>query len=509
MIKRNKFKSLLLASALFGSCVGCAASDVAGVTTGDETAAPQDETTQDQSNPDETTNPESETSEVESWRPEGWTEQSHAKGVDADYERIFPNNDVQKIEITISAQQYESMLENMIELYGEAGQGSGGGPGPGGGGGGGGFSDEEPLFVPVNVEYNGLTWWNVGMRFKGNSTLSGSWRRGGKKLPFRLDFDEFEDTYEEIDDQRFYGFKKITFSSGANDDSLIREKLGGELFRDAGVKVARSSFYQIYLDVGDGNGKVYAGLYTMVEDLSDDFLKSQFEDDNGNLYKPDGSGADWQSFVEEGFVKKSNEEEADWTDIQNAIEALHAPQNDAESWRAELERHFNVGQYLKLLAVNQSIENWDTYGLMTHNYYLYANPSDNGRLLWLPWDLNECLQPSRGNAMSVLLDEVSDRWPVIRYLMDDPVYAAQYYEELASFLDGAFAIDKVHNRMDELHQLVTPYVIGEHGEVSPYTNLNNASAFETSLTEGSYALKPHVEDRHEAVEDALSLIGFE
>jgi spore coat protein CotH len=375
--------------------------------------------------------------------------------------------------------------------------------------GGGGFSDTEPSFVPVNVEYNGLTWWNVGMRFKGNSTLMDAWRSGGKKLPFRLDFDEFEDTFEEIDDQRFYGFKKLTFSSGAKDDSLIREKLGGELFRDAGVKVARSSFYRIYLDVGDGNGQVYAGLYTMVEDLSDDFLKSQFEDDNGNLYKPDGNGADWQSFIEDGFIKKSNEEDADWTDIQNAIDALHASQNDAEAWRTDLERHFNVDQYLKLLAVNQSIENWDTYGLMTHNYYLYADPSDNGRLLWLPWDLNECLQPSRGGGMSVLLSEVSDQWPVIRYLMDDPVYAAQYYEELATFLDGAFAIDKVENRMQVLHDLVAPFVSGENGEAYPYTNLSNTSAFETSLTQGNYALKNHLQDRHEAVEDALSSVGFE
>ena len=513
MIKPHKINNLMLTCALLASCFGCAASEIAGETEGDETTAPQDEITQEQdeqTTPGEITDPTGETSEVESWRPEGWAEQSHAKGVDADYERIFPNDVVQKIEITISAQQYEIMLDNMTELYGEAGQGSGGGPGGGGGGGGGGgFADEEPIFVPVNVEYSGLTWWHVGMRFKGNSTLMGTWRRGAKKLPFRLDFDEFEDTYEEIDDQRFYGFKKITFSSGANDDSLIREKLGGELFRDAGVKVARSSFYQIYLDVGDGNGKVYAGLYTMVEDLSDDFLKSQFEDDHGNLYKPDAGGADWQSFVEDGFVKKSNEEEADWTDIQNAIEALNAPQNNAESWRAELERHFNVGEYLKLLAVNQSIENWDTYGLMAHNYYLYADPSDGGRLLWIPWDLNECLQPSKGAGMSVLLSEVSDRWPVIRYLMDDPVYAAQYYEELAFFLEGAFAMDKVESRMNELHNLVAPYVTGENGEVYPYTNLSNASAFETSLTEGSYGLKNHLENRHEAVEDALSSIGFE
>ena len=57
-------------------------------------------------------------------------------------------------------------------------------------------------------------------------------------------------------------------SNGFKDDSLIREKLGGEIFRNAGVKVARSAFYRVYVDIGDGNGATYSGLYTMVEDLS-------------------------------------------------------------------------------------------------------------------------------------------------------------------------------------------------------------------------------------------------
>lgn len=499
----------LLVAGLCVTAFGCAESELPA----DESQS-ADETTDTNSDDGQNENTDSQpsenTAEIESWRPDGWGYESHDKDADADYERIYPDNEVQKLEITISSDRYAEMIENMTELYGEPGQNSGG-PGGGGPGGGGGFADEEPVFVPVTIEYNGLSWWHVGMRFKGNSTLQGSWRRGNKKLPFRLDFDEFEDLYEEIDDQRFYGFKKVTFSSGANDDSLIREKLGAELFRDAGVKAARSSFYRVYLDVSDGHGKVYAGLYTMVEDLSNKFLDSQFDDDNGNLYKPDGTGADWQNFNEAGFVKKTNEEEADWSDIENAITALHASRNDAEAWRTELERYFNVGQYLKLLAVNQSIENWDTYGMMSHNYYLYADPSDDGRLLWIPWDLNECLAPSRGQSggMSVLLDEISDRWPVIRYLMDDAVYAAQYYEELAGFLDGAFALNKVQSRMEELHDLIAPYVSGENGEVSPYSNLTNSSAFDSSLTQGNYALEPHVTDRHEAVEEALSSVGFE
>ena len=49
------------------------------------------------------------------------------------------------------------------------------------------------------------------------------------------------------------------------------------------------------------------GLYTMIEDPSDDMLEAQFGDDSGNLYKPDGEGAKWARFVQDSFVKKTNE----------------------------------------------------------------------------------------------------------------------------------------------------------------------------------------------------------
>ena len=445
-------------------------------------------------------------------RPEGWTTPSHSKGVEADYARIYPDDAVQRLDIIIDSATYAAMQDNMTDLYGASSSGGG----PGGGGPGGAMGDEEPSFFPVTIQYDGLTWWHVGMRYKGNSTLMSAWRRGIKKMPFRLDFDEFEDTYPEIDDQRFYGFKKITFSNGFKDDSLIREKLGGEIFRNAGVKVARSAFYRVYMDIGDGNGPVYAGLYTMVEDLSNKFLDSQFKDDGGNLYKPDGPAATWSSFSEEDFIKKTNEDEADWSDIQAAIEALHSRDQSPEAWREALEEHFNVRAYLRLLAVNQAMQNWDTYGAMTHNYYLYGDPDDQGRLLWIPWDLNECLLSARGGPAgsggfpggSILLDEVGADWPVIRYLIDDPTYAALYYDELNALLDGAFALEPLHARIDELHNLVAPYVVGETGEAYPYTNLNNPNAFEQSTEAGESALKPHIESRHEIVNDALRSVGI-
>ena len=244
----------------------------------------------------------------------------------------------------------------------------------------------------------------------------------------------------------------------------------------------------------------------MIEDPSNRMLDTQFDDDGGNLYKPEGAAASWEYFDELDFAKKTNEVGADWTDVIEAIDALHADRGDVASWRAGLERVFDVDAFLRCLALNQAMVNWDSYGFMSHNYYVYADPSRDGRLVWFPWDLNEAMlvrSGPGGDATSVMLDDIDERWPLIRYLLDDPVYRARYEAELRAALDGAFAIDTVQQQMDAYHALIAPYVVGADGEVAPYTFLASDSEFETSLTTGDNALKPHVEARHAAVLAAL------
>jgi spore coat protein H len=371
---------------------------------------------------------------------------------------------------------------------------SGGNPGTGGG-----HQISDPDYFPVTLEYDGDTWEHVGMRYKGNSSLNSSWPSGNHKLPFRLDFDEFEDDYPEIDDQRFWGFKKLTFANNFRDDSFLREKICGDIFREAGVPTAESAFYRIYVDIGDG--PTYWGLYTMVEDPSNTLLDSQFSDDDGNLYKPEGSGADWTTFTEGGFEKKTNEEEADWSDIIAAIEALHANGISEEDWRAGLEATFNVDIFLRWLAIHVMQQNWDAYGRSPHNYYIYGDPSDNGRLTWIPWDLNEAMTDTTSNStpLTIPLDTVSDNAPLIRYLIDDPVYSAQYRDELQAAIDGAYALDPLHQKMERLHTMITPYVVGEEGELEGYGSLHSENDFTQSLRGGPDALIDLSESRHEAV----------
>jgi len=429
-------------------------------------------------------------------RPSDWTVESHCSGGDADYETLFADDVVHRIDIVVAADDHQATMDDLASLL------SSGGPGA--------DLSEEPIWVPVSVGFAGKWWQQVGMRYKGNSSLRSAWQQGVRKLSFRLNFDRYEDDYPELDDQRFFGFKKMTFSNGFKDPSLIRDKLAADLFRQAGVPAARGAFARVFLDSGDG--PVYLGLYTMIEDPSNRMLDTQFDDDSGNLYKPEGEGAKWGVFIEEHFIKQTNEEEADWSDVRAAFDALHAVARVTApaQWRAELEATFDAPGFLRCLAMNQTMVNWDSYGFMSHNYYLYADPADTdhpGRLRWFPWDLNEAmLFEDRGPAAGageVLLESVSTEWPLIRFLLDDVTYLQLYADALQEMLDGAFAVDAVQASMQRYHDLIAPYVVGADGERAPYTFLTSDSQFDTSLSATQGGLLQHVVARHEAVQAAL------
>jgi len=425
------------------------------------------------------------------FRPAGWGEATHCKGEAPDYDLLFDDTTVQRIDIAIAASDFADMQTDLHEIVAA------------------GDWDLDPIYVPATIGHDGATWWEVGVRYKGNSSLHSAAREGIGKLALRLKFDAFEDENEDLLDQRFYGFKKMTFSNGYKDDSLIRDKLGGDIFRTAGLAVARSSFARIYVDVGDG--PTYWGLYTMIEDPSDEMLDSQFEDGSGNLYKPDGDGARLADFQADSMIKKTNEDEGDYSDVETLIEILN--NGSGEQWRASLEAVFDVDGFLTLLAVNQTIVNWDSYGWMTHNYYLYGDPSD-GLLKWIPWDLNESLITQGGGMMpggggmgadsdSVLLEEVSAQWPMIRRLLDDEVYNATYRERLLEVQTEAFASDATIALANRYHELISPYVVGEDGEIGGYTFLSSDTAFTTSITGGASAIAEHIVARHAAVNSAL------
>lgn len=364
-----------------------------------------------------------------------WTTETHAELASPNYEVVFNEDEVNKLYIVFTADEWSDMQADLADVVG----GNTGGPG---GGGGQEFSDQTPQYFAADVFFNGKQWYEVGVRYKGNSSLTAN----TGKLPLRFNFDRFEDDYPEITNQRFYGFKELAMSSGYQDLSLMREKSASDLFRSFGVPAVRTAFYEIYIDQGTGEYQ-YHGLYTMDEVVFDSFLKDYFGSNTGNCYKPDGDGAAFASsnFNLSDFELKTNEG-SNKSDIQAMYDALHASTrtSDPSAWKAGLEATFDVDGFLKYLAVNNVIQNWDTYGVMTHNYYLYNDPA-MGKLRWIVWDNNEAFGSGNGNrqAISLSMSEVGTDWPLINYIISNADYEASYKTYIKSFVSTSFAASQM------------------------------------------------------------------
>jgi spore coat protein H len=105
-----------------------------------------------------------------------------------------------------------------------------------------------------------------------------------------------------------------------------------------------------------------------------------------------------------------------------------------------------------------------------------------------------------GSPLSLGLTEIGDNWPLIRYLMDDPVYYQMYLDDLDEAVTTSFEPSKMETIYQRYHNLIEPYVTGQYGEQKGYTNLNSASSFTTSLDQ----LIQQVNSRYEAVMEFLT-----
>lgn len=456
-----------------------------------------------------------------------------------DYTKAFPQDRVPRLDIKITQKNWQAMVDDMTTLLGPFGKASasgstGGGDGSqalidackglkaadvcaawlagtaitgicseqssgltcapyGGQGGDVDLVHGQPNYVECDVKTEDRSWSHVGVRFKGNSSLALPWLRGIWKLPLHLNFDKYEDTYPETTDQRFYGFKSLSLSNGASDPSLLRAKIGTEVFVNAGIPAPATAFYRVFIDHGEG--PVYFGLYTVTENPSDtSFLETAFSNHKYNLYKPEGVGAQWATWAPDSLGEENNTDAPDTSDAKALFDALHANRSDPLKWRTNLEVHLNVDRFLHWLALNMVIQNWDSYGRMAHNYYLYAGKY--GEFQWIPDDQSYAFSLAPGAPdLSLGLSEVTADWPLIRYLLDDAEYLKVYRSYVAKAAEKDYEPTSAAKRFQSAHDLIKPYVLGAEGEIKGYTFLASDSDFESALA----ALVAHAKQRQQDV----------
>ena len=171
----------------------------------------------------------------------------------------------------------------------------------------------------------------------------------------------------------FHGHKRITLNNSIEDLSNVRQCLAYGLFAQAGIKAPRCNWAHV-----TAQGK-NLGIYAHVEAIKKPFLARAFGDDSGNLYE--GQVSDFNPGLVTTFELKTNERNADRTDLQAVLRALRA--SDDEVWDA-LSAVMDMDEFLTFWAMEVLVGHTDGYSGNQNNFYLYHDPDDD-LFHFIPW----------------------------------------------------------------------------------------------------------------------------
>ncbi|MDO5845569.1 MAG: CotH kinase family protein [Methanocorpusculum sp.] len=412
--------------------------------------------------------------------------------------KFFDADTVNTVNITISQENWESMLANPLA--------------------------EE--FHMCDVTVNGEVYTSVAVRTKGMTSLSQVASSDSDRYSFKIKADEY------VSGQSFFGLDEFVLNNCYQDATYMKEFLSYEMMTGMGVPSPLYSFAAVYV-----NGE-YWGLYLMVEAVEEDFAYRSFGSGYGELYKPEsmnGGGAgnempggnmpeqaggmnrtgmmgvpagmiqnmtpempmDFAGFNrterpegEGGFgggdmggfggsgggadLVYSDENVSSYSQIfDNAVfdgvtkadksRVVDALRNLNAG--TDLERYVDVDEVLRYFAVNTALVNLDSYvSGLKHNYYLYES---GGRISIVPWDYNLAFgafqSGSASDAVNFPVDtplaaglSASER-PLIGSLLAVDAYAEQYHAYVREVAEKYFGA-AMAERIDYLDSLIGEYV---------------------------------------------------
>ena len=137
-----------------------------------------------------------------------------------------------------------------------------------------GFIDtcENEEYAACAVVIDGESRRNVGIRAKGNTSLSSVARYGNDRYSFKIEFDHYDSQTS------YYGLDKLNLNNIIQDNTYMKDFLTYQLMGQFGVASPLCSYVSLTV-----NGEPW-GLYLAVEGVEDAFLRRNYGAAAGELF---------------------------------------------------------------------------------------------------------------------------------------------------------------------------------------------------------------------------------
>ena len=165
--------------------------------------------------------------------------------------KLFDTEQIMDIDILMDEDDWNDMLENAIS----------------------------EKYYSCDVVVNGKTFYSVGIRPKGNTSLSSiASDPDTDRYSFKLEFDHY------VEGQTCYGLDKLILNNNYADATNMKEAIVYDMYQYLDVDASLYNYAKICVN-GD-----YWGVYLALEAVEDSFMLRNYGTEKGNLYKPESMG---------------------------------------------------------------------------------------------------------------------------------------------------------------------------------------------------------------------------
>jgi len=319
---------------------------------------------------------------------------------------------------------------------------------------------------------NGVTYDSVGVRYKGNSSYSGT----RVKNPFNIKLDYIKG------DQLLEGkYGTIKLADGFCDPSFVRETLSYEIARKY-MPAGKANYANVYVN------NTLIGLYTNVQDVDSYFMKDQLHCSGKPRFKCDTNtmstvtvwgylGADSTAYQ----TYYGLESDYGWASLINFTNVLNnSPSN--------IETVMNVDQNLWMCAFDNLLVSLDSPINIFHNFYLFGD--NNNRINPILWDLNmsfggfnQGMTTSSMQNMDPLRNSTSTTFTLLSKILSTARYKKMYIAHMRTMLTENFSNGWYSTRASELQAICGPSVQADPNKF--YTYANFTANLTSTVTGGS------------------------
>lgn len=341
--------------------------------------------------------------------------------------------------------------------------------------------------IPANLQYEGVTYDSVGVRFRGNTSYTGISASQKKSFAIEMDWNDSSQT--------LLGYRNLKFNNAHQDASFMREVLYNRM-ANRYMPIAKGNFINLFINEQSW------GIYPNVQHLDKVFLEEWFFSNDGARFRANpetgsGVGGGWgdgtagmnyrgpdTNSYKTYYSLKSSDIDYPWSKL---VSACHQLSLASAANRDTLLKYIDVDRALWFLAAENIFADDDSYVMKGKMDYMVYYEPESGRTFPFEYDGNSTFLTSAATSTSwtPFKNVANANYPLLNKLLNIPEWRQRYLAHYRTILYDRFTPAYAHPLIDSIHAQIASLVAADTKKL--YTT--------AQYTSGVPALKTFITNR--------------